>query len=78
VSHFGSAGETRFQVAHFRSTFESIFTEVAESGAKLHPELTFLGVELVGLYLTLESLNVPLDARAAFEQVSAESGIVQP
>lgn len=76
-SHFGSAGETRFEVAHFRSTFDAIFAEVAESAAKLHPELTFLGVELVGLYLTLEALNVPLDARAAFEQMAADAGVVE-
>lgn len=35
--------------------------------AKLHPELTFLGVGLVGLYLTLEQLQVPLNPREAFE-----------
>jgi len=69
-SHFGSAqlGPARFSIAHFRSTFDAIFAEVTASRAKLHPDLTFLGVELVGLYLTLESLNVPLDARSAFER----------
>jgi hypothetical protein len=66
--HFGSGddAETRFSIAHFRSTFELIFREAAASGAKLHPELTFLGVGLVGLYLTLEQLQVPLAARHAF------------
>ena len=69
-AHFGSTGETRFSIAHFRATFDAVFDEVAASHAKLHPELTFLGVELVGLYLTLESLNVPLDAKAAFDRVT--------
>ena len=74
--HFGSSGEVRFLISHFRATFDAIFAEVAESQAKLHPDLTFLGVELVGLYLTLESLSVPLDARAAFEQVCRDPGRV--
>jgi len=61
-----SAGH--FAIAHFRATFDAIFEEVAVSHAKLHPDLTFLGVELVGPYLTLESMNVALDARQAFER----------
>jgi len=66
-SHFGpAAGQVEFAVSHFRSTFDAIFKEAAQSQACFHPDLTFLGVELVGLYLTLESLAVPLDPRAAF------------
>jgi hypothetical protein len=68
-AHFGSDGETRFSIARSRATFDAIFDEVAAGQAKLQPHLTFLGVELVGLCLTLESLNVPLDARAAFQRV---------
>lgn len=66
--HFGASDgrATRFSVAHFRSTFECIFREMSDSRAKLHPDLTFLGVGLVGLYLTLEQLAVPLDPRRAF------------
>lgn len=72
-AHFGAADSsgssvTHFRIAHFRATFDAIFQEVAASHAKLHPDLTFLGVELVGLYLTLESLNVPLDVRRAFDR----------
>jgi hypothetical protein len=67
--HFGpgDAPQLRFSIANFRSTFDRIFRETADSKAKLHPELTFLGVGLVGLYLTLEQLQVPLDPRRAFE-----------
>jgi len=67
--HFGAAdtGETRFSIGHFRATFDRIFRETAESKARLHPELTFLGVGLVGLYLTLEQLQTPLNAARAFE-----------
>jgi len=68
-SHFGAADGSSmlFLVSHFRSTFDAIFKEVSGSRAKLHPDLTFLGVELAGLYLTLESLNVTLDVRRAFD-----------
>lgn len=68
-NHFGPGAtrEMRFSIAHFRSTFDAIFQEAARSRARLHPDLTFLGVELVGLYLTLEAVNVPLDPRRAFD-----------
>lgn len=71
--HFGAGGtdDMRFSIAHFRETFERIFAEAAASGAKLHPDLPFLGVELVGLYLTLESLAVSLNPRRAFEAAQA-------
>jgi len=66
-SHFGPpTGHVQFPISHFRSTFDAIFKEAARSRARLHPDLTFLGVELVGLYLTLESLAVPLEPRAAY------------
>jgi hypothetical protein len=67
--HFGPGehSEMRFAIAHFRSTFDAIFAEAAQSRARFHPDLTFLGVELVGLYLTLEGLDVPLNLRAAFD-----------
>lgn len=67
--HFGPGenAEMRFSMVNFRATFDAIFAEAAQSRARLHPELTFLGVELVGLYLTLEALNVPLNPRAAFD-----------
>jgi hypothetical protein len=70
--HFGpgDASEISFSIAHFRATFDAIFKEVADSRAKLHPDLTFLGVELVGLYLTLEALAVPLSPRRAFDGAS--------
>ena len=69
-AHFGAADSsgTHFRIAHFRATFDAIFQEVAASHAKLHPDLAFLGVELVGLYLTLESLNVPLDVQRIFDR----------
>ena len=69
-AHFGpaEADSVKFSIAHFRATFDAIFKEAASSGARLHPDLAFLGVELVGLYLTLESLGVPLDVRREFER----------
>ncbi len=73
--HFGG-GDTssmRFSLAHFRQTFDHIFQEAAQSRAKLHPDLTFLGVGLVGLYLTLDALEVPLDPKQAFEASLAKT-----
>lgn len=69
-AHFGpaDASSVTFSISHFRATFDAIFKEAAASRARLHPDLTFLGVELVGLYLTLESVGVPLDARVEFER----------
>ena len=74
--HFGSRDtpEVSFEIAHFSTTFDRIFREAADSKAKLHPELTFLGVGLVGLYLTLEQLQVPLDPRQAYETSAALRG----
>ncbi len=67
-NHFGPPGDQiGFAMPHFRATFDAIFKEAAQSRACLHPDLTFLGVELVGLYLTLESLGVPLNPRAGFD-----------
>jgi len=67
--HFGpgDASNMCFSIAHFRETFDRIFREAVQSRAKLHPDLTFLGVGLVGLYLTLESLQVALNPREAYE-----------
>lgn len=74
--HFGPGDtpEARFSIAHFRSTFDRIFHEAADSQAKFHPELTFLGVGLIGLYLTLESLQVPLNPRQAYEAAALRLG----
>lgn len=74
--HFGAGDghDTRFSIAHFRATFDRIFREAADSKAKLHPELTFLGVGLIGLYLTLEQLEAPLDPRLAFEANAPHGG----
>ena len=68
-AHFGHGGgsELRFSVAHFRATFDALFKEAARSRAKLHPDLTFLGVGIAGLYVTLEALGVPLNPQRAFE-----------
>lgn len=67
--HFGGgdASSMRFSLAHFRRTFDHIFQEAAQSRAKLHPDLAFLGVGLVGLYLSLEALQVSLNPKRAFE-----------
>jgi hypothetical protein len=73
--HFGApTGHVQFAVSHFRSTFDAIFKEAEQSQAFLHPDLTFLGVELIGLYLSLESLAVPLGPQAAFVAAKKSGG----
>ncbi len=65
-NHFGPPGEQiGFAMPQFRATFEAIFNDAAQSRSGL-PKLTFLGVEPVGLYLTLELLGGPLSPRAGF------------
>lgn len=69
--HFGDARskQVRFEIQHFRRTFQLVFEEAVRSRAKLHPELTLVGTALAGLYVTLESLNVPLDVAKTYRTV---------
>ena len=62
--HFGESlnqaqNETlvSFSIEHFKSSFHAVFEEAQSSDAKFHPELTFVGVMLVTLYLSLEALG---------------------
>ncbi|MBC7384896.1 MAG: hypothetical protein H7301_01890 [Cryobacterium sp.] len=66
--HFGDARSkpVLFEISHFKETFHLIFEEAIESRTRFHPELTFLGTTLTGLYMSLEQLAVPLDVRAAY------------
>lgn len=72
-SHFGDAEskEVLFSMTHFRETFHLIFEEAIQSRSRFHPELTFLGTALAGLYLSLEKIAVPLDVVGAYRRVVA-------
>ena len=73
--HFGDARNANilFDTAHFRRTFALIFDEAIRSRSRFHPELTFLGTALAGLYVTLESLGEPLDVAAAYSVAMGKS-----
>lgn len=66
--HFGDAESEKisFSISHFRETFHLIFEEAIESGSRFHPELTFIGTALAGLYCTLEAIQEPLDVAKAY------------
>ena len=66
--HFGDASSQSilFSMRHFKDTFHLVFEEAIKSQTRLHPELTFLGTTLAGLYLTLELHNVPLNVAQSY------------
>lgn len=66
--HFGDAESEKisFSISHFRDTFHLIFEEAIASGSRFHPELTFIGMALAGLYCTLEAIQEPLDVAKAY------------
>jgi hypothetical protein len=69
--HFGSASNslTLFSIQHFKDTFHLIFEEGIKSRSRFHPELTFLGTTLAGLYYTLEHAGTPLDVKSSYLRV---------
>ncbi len=69
--HFGSAvnESVRFSSSGFRETFHLIFTEAVQYKSRFHPELTFLGTTLAGMYVTLEKLGCELDVAKAYFRV---------
>lgn len=69
--HFGDvrSGPIRFDMKHFKETFHLSFEEAIRSKSRFHPELTFLGTALAGLYVTLGGLDIALDVRSAYEKI---------
>lgn len=69
--HFGDAesANIRFSMDHFRSTFHLIFEEAIASRSRFHPELSFIGAALAGLYVTLELVGEPLDVARAYAKM---------
>jgi len=68
AQHFGDARHShiRFDTVHFRRTFALIFDEAIRSESRFHPELTFLGTALAGLYVSLKTIAEPLDVAKAY------------
>ena len=70
LDHFGGdATAVVFEAAHFRDTFHDAFVACRDAGARLHPDFLPLGLYLASLYAHLEPLAVPLDVRAAWQDV---------
>ncbi len=67
--HFGDATSkaVHFKITHFKETFHLVFEEAIRSKSRFHPELTFLGAALAGLYVTLELLGEPLDVAKSYQ-----------
>lgn len=68
LSHFGT-GEQRdvlFEIEPFAKSFEQFFDYLKEKDMRLDANFIYFGIYLITLYLCLDKLKVPLDARAAF------------
>ena len=72
--HFGPGDqeEVVFSLEHFKESFYELFKVFMDHEVALDKDFMFLGVYLVGLYMNLESLNVPLNVREIFLDVFSE------
>jgi len=66
--HFGEGRSRpiRFEVAHLRSSFESIFEMLLSYGIPIDSRFAMLGAALCTLYTTLEKIEEPLDVRRSY------------
>ncbi|ACF12908.1 hypothetical protein Ctha_0437 [Chloroherpeton thalassium ATCC 35110] len=68
LSHFGT-GEQRdvlFEIEPFAESFEQFFDYLKAKNMQLDANFIYFGIYLITLYLCLDKLKVPLDAREAF------------
>ncbi|NTV46945.1 MAG: hypothetical protein HGB11_10610 [Chlorobiales bacterium] len=73
LSHFGT-GEQRdvlFEIEPFAKSFEQFFDYLKEKNISLDANFIYFGIYLITLYLCLDKLKVPLDARTAFMNARA-------
>ena len=61
----------RFDIDEFHASFHELFVSYRSRGVALHRNFLPLGVCLMCLYETLDSLGVPLDVQAAVEHALA-------
>lgn len=68
LSHFGSDGERNvlFEIDPFAKSFDQFFSYLKEKNISLDANFMYFGLYLVTLYICLDKLKVPLDARTAF------------
>lgn len=69
--HFGPGDqrEVLFKLEHFKESFYELFKFFMDHEVELDKDFMFLGVYLVGLYMSLEKLGVAVDVRKVFLQV---------
>lgn len=70
-AQFGDTRAVAFSLRTFQQRFHQVFQRCKETRSKLHPGFLTLGLGLATLYEHLESVGMPLDARAAFDRVTA-------
>jgi predicted unusual protein kinase regulating ubiquinone biosynthesis (AarF/ABC1/UbiB family) len=64
AAHFGiDPGAQRFELAHFRESFDALFAFLVDHGYRLHSDFVFVGFYLITLYRTLERLGQAHDVR---------------
>lgn len=70
-AHFGAGAQdaVQFSLATFKKSFQTVFESCKKHKTRLHPDFFALGAYLLCLYEHLESLDVPLDVRGAFDAV---------
>lgn len=71
TQHFGSGknAPVKFSLKELQESFNVIFSYFLKNDIALNPEFAVLGVCLATLYLSLQSIPVPLDVSAAFKDV---------
>ncbi|MBM4394047.1 MAG: hypothetical protein FJ090_23210 [Deltaproteobacteria bacterium] len=76
LAHFGGdQTAVRFESAHFRTTFHAAFVACRDARVQIHPDFLPMGLMLASLYAHLEQLEVPLDVRAAWGEVSTSKQV---
>jgi len=75
LGHFGGdQSAVRFSLPHFRTTFHAAFVACRDGKTQIHVDFLPMGLMLASLYAHLEALDVPLDVRAAWTDVSHPVG----
>ena len=69
--HFGPGDQDKvvFDLEHFKESFYELFKFFMDHEVSLEKDFMFLGIYLVGLYMNLQKLSVPLNVRESFLKV---------
>ena len=69
-SHFGASRDEssiKFSMAAFQLSFKKLFDYLHANGIRLSSDFVFFGMCLVGLYRSLEALDVPLPVKESYD-----------